>query len=246
MPEAQRLERLAERLRSLDPVAPSPAAKIRGWNLVAAEVQRYGSRRAPARSMGRLVLAGLAAASLLAAGAVAASADSLPDSALYPVKGAIENVQGVFTFTPSDQFNHHLSLARTRLREAEAMIARHRIDLAGKALAGLNEQLQGAAAVVRTLADTSPSLGNSLEQQLRQAIETHDAQLASLQGEVTNPTAIAAITQARDKAQRALQVAADASRPGQGKEPGPSSQPSKGHAGGTGKPSNSGQPAPTP
>jgi len=27
MPEAQRLERLAERLRSLDPVAPSPAGR---------------------------------------------------------------------------------------------------------------------------------------------------------------------------------------------------------------------------
>ena len=216
MSEAQRLEQLAERLRSVEPAMPSPAAKIRGWNLVIAEVQKPTSRRSNARSTVRLVLAGLAAAALLVAGAVAAAADSLPDSALYPIKGTIETVEGAFAFSPAAQFNYHLSLARTRLREAEAMFARHRVDLADRALAGLDEQLNGAALAVQTAKAADPALGTGLERQLQQAVDTHDNQLAGLQGQVTNPAALTAITNARDRAQLALQVAAAPVGNGQG------------------------------
>jgi len=141
------------------------------------------------------VLAGLAAAALLVAGAVAAAADSLPDSALYPIKGTIETVEGAFAFSPAAQFNYHLSLARTRLREAEAMFARHRVDLADRALAGLDEQLNGAALAVQTAKAADPALGTGLERQLQQAVDTHDNQLAGLQGQVTNPAALTAISQ---------------------------------------------------
>src|SRR6202165_6205670 len=63
----------------------------------------------------------------LVAGAVAASADSLPDSALYPLKGVVENVRGALAFSPADKVRFHLDIARTRLIEAQAMIARHRL-----------------------------------------------------------------------------------------------------------------------
>ena len=223
-PEVQRLERLAERLRSVDPVMPSPGAKIRGWNLVLAAVERSATVRSRSHPVRRLVLAAVAAAVLLVGGAVAASADSLPDSALYPLKSVVENVRGALAFSPSDKLAYHLDLARTRLTETEAMIARHRLDLAEQALSGLNDQLNEAALVVQAEKQIDPALANSLENRLTQAIATHDQQLAGLQGEVTNSAAVAAITQARDRAAQALQTATQpASSNGGGK---PSTSPS--------------------
>jgi len=207
MSEVERLQRLAERLRAVDSVEASPGAKIRGWNLVLAAVEQSASVRSRTHSVRRLVLAAVAAAVLLVAGAVAASADSLPDSALYPLKGVLENVRGALAFSPSDQFAYHLDLAQTRLTEAQAMIARHRLDLASRALTGLDEQLDDAALVVRAEKQSDPVLGTSLENRLSQAIAVHDQQLAGLQGQVTNPAAVRAITEARDRAAHALQVA---------------------------------------
>jgi Domain of unknown function (DUF5667) len=206
-PEGQRLERLAERLRSVDPVMPSPGAKIRGWNLVLAAVEQSATARSRSHPVRRLVLAAVAAAVLLVGGAVAASADSLPDSAFYPLKGVVENVRGALAFSPSDKLAYHLDLAQTRLTEAEAMIARHRLDLAGQALSSLNDQLDEAALVVQAELQSDPALAASLQNRLVQAIATHDQQLAGLQGQVTNPAAVAAITQARDRAAQALQTA---------------------------------------
>jgi hypothetical protein len=207
-PEVQRLERLAERLRSVDPVMPSPGAKIRGWNLVLAAVEQSANVRSRSHPVRRLVLAAVAAAVLLVGGAVAASADSLPDSALYPLKSVVENVRGALAFSASDKLAYHLDLARTRLTEAEAMIARHRLDLAAQALSGLNEQLNDAALIVQAEKQVDPALATSLENRLTQAIAIHDQQLAGLQGQVTTPQAVAAITQARDRAAQALQTAA--------------------------------------
>ena len=214
MNEMQRLEALAERLRAVEPVMPAPAAKIRGWNLTLAAVERSTSKGSSRSSVRRLVLAFAAAAALLVVGAVAASADSLPDSPLYPVKGAVEQARGLFAFSPADKLNYHLELAQTRLREAEAMIARHRVDLADKALAGLNQQLDAAAQVVTTEVQTDPAVAADLENRLQQAIATHDRQLAGLQANVTNPTAQSAIATARDRAAQAAQQAAGASSSG--------------------------------
>jgi hypothetical protein len=206
-PEVERLERLAERLRAVDPVMPSPGTKIRGWNLVLAAVEQSATVRKRSHPVRRLVLAAVAAAVLLVAGTVAASADSLPDSALYPLKGVVENVRGALAFSPSDKVAYHLDLARTRLTEAEAMITRHRVDLADQALSGLDDQLNEAALVVQSEKQSDPALAASLENRLVQAIAIHDQQLAGLQGQVTNPAAIAAITQARDRAAQALLTA---------------------------------------
>jgi hypothetical protein len=234
--EGQRLERLAERLRAVEPAPPSPAAKIRAWNLIVAEVEKPAARRRQARSSGRLVLAGLAAAALLVAGTIAAAADSLPDSTLYPVKGVIEAVQGGLALTPAAQFDYHLGLARTRLREAEAMFARHRVDLADAALTSMEGQLTSAATVVRTTRLSEPAIGESLAQQLAQAVETHDNQLAELQGQVTNPSALDAITQARNRAQDALVAASRGADQGQGKQGNPSG---KAHGSPNGTPADS-------
>ena len=207
MPEAERLERLAERLRAVEPYVPPPGAKIRGWNLVLAAVEQSNTARLRVHPIRRLVLATLAAAVLLVAGAVAASADSLPDSIFYPLKGVLENTRGALTFGASDQLAYHLDLARTRMTEAQAMFARHRVDLADQALIALDDQLDDAALVIQSEKQSDPAVGAAMENRLRQAITTHDAQLAGLQGQVTNPTALNAIMQARDRAAQALQTA---------------------------------------
>ena len=231
--ELERLERLAERLRAVDTVTPSPAAKIRGWNLVLAAVEQSTIVRRRAHPVRRLVLAAVAAAVLVVVGAVAASADSLPDSAFYPLKGVLENARGALIFGASDQLTFHLELARTRLTEAEAMFARHRVDLADQALSAMNEQLNDAALVVQAEKQSDAAAGASLENRLQQAIATHDAQLAGLQGQVTNPSAVNAIMQARDRAAQSLQTAANpAASPsgtGQGNGAGPSPHPTPKH-----------------
>ena len=231
--ELERLERLAERLRAVDTVTPSPAAKIRGWNLVLAAVEQSTTVRARAHPVRRLVLAAVAAAVLVVVGAVAASADSLPDSAFYPLKGVLENARGALTFGASDHFTFHLDLARTRLSGAEAMFARHRVDLADQALSAMNEQLNDAALVVQAEKQSDAAAGASLENRLQQAIATHDAQLAGLQGQVTNPSAVNAIMQARDRAAQSLQTAAtpaaSPSGTGQGTGAAPSPHPTPKH-----------------
>ena len=206
-PEVERLERLAERLRAVDPAVPSPGAKIRGWNVVLAAVEQSSSVRSGAHPVRRLVLAAVAAAVLLVAGAVAASADSLPDSALYPLKGVVENVRGALAFSPADKVRFHLDIARTRLIEAQAMIARHRLDLADHALSSLDDQLNDAALVIHDERQSDPALAASLENRLVQAIATTDQQLAGLQGQVTNPATVSAITQARTRAAEAQHTA---------------------------------------
>src|SRR5437867_5213017 len=206
MPEARRLEALAARRRAVDPVAPSPGAKIRGWKLVLAGVAQSATRRRRV-AVTRLVLAAAAAAVLLVSGALAASADSLPDSALYPLKGAWEQVRGTLAFSPSDKLAFHLELSQTRLAEAEAMLARHRIDLAGRALEALDNELDDAAQLVQTARQNDPAAAADMESRLQQAIATHELQLSGLQGQVTNPTALTAISRARDRALAALQAA---------------------------------------
>jgi hypothetical protein len=222
-PEVQRLERLAERLRAVDPFVAPPGAKIRGWNLVLAAVEQSTAARSRAHPVRRLVIGLVAAAVLLMAGALAASADSLPDSPIYPLKGLLESARGALTFSPGDKLAYHLDLARTRLTESEAMIARHRVELASRALSALDGQLYDAALVVQAEKQNDPTVGAAMERRLRQAIATHDTQLASLLGQVTDPTAVSAITKAREAAARALQVA---TTPGSSISPGnPSAAP---------------------
>jgi uncharacterized protein DUF5667 len=209
--ESERLELLAERLRMVQLAVPSPGAKIRGWNLVLAEVEHSASRTRP-RLFPRIVLVLVVIAVLLSA-AVATSSDSLPDSPFYPMKRVVETARGALTFSSSGQFAFHLSLAMTRLREGEAMIASHRVDFADQSLVGLDDELNAAALVVQRLARTDRLAAADLRAQLAQAVASDDRQLFGLQAEVTDPAAIAAMSRAREGAQRALVTAAQTAAP---------------------------------
>jgi hypothetical protein len=206
-PEVERLERLAERLRAVEPFVPPPGAKIRGWNLVLSAVEQSANAQSRAHPVRRLIIGAAAAVLLLVAGAGAASADSLPDSPLYPLKGVLETVRGVLAFNASERVSYHLDLARTRLREAETMIARHRIDLAGTSLTDLDGQLKSAALVVQAERRADPAAAIRLRDRLRQAVATDDQQLADLQGQAQSPVVAGAIVQARKQAAEALKLA---------------------------------------
>jgi hypothetical protein len=206
-PEVERLERLAERLRAVEPFVPPPGAKIRGWNLVLSAVEQSANAQSRAHPVRRLIIGAAAAVLLLVAGAGAASADSLPDSPLYPLKGVLETVRGVLAFNASERVSYHLDLARTRLREAETMIARHRLDLAGTSLTDLDGQLKSAALVVQAERRADPAAAIRLRDRLRQAVATDDQQLADLQGQAQSPVVAGAIVQARKQAAEALKLA---------------------------------------
>ncbi len=205
----QRLERLAERLRSLEPALPSAQARTRGLNLALAAIGSPQAVRRP-RSVGRLVLALAAAGAVLIVSTVVASADALPDSPLYQVKSLVEDARGLLLFSAADRVSYHLELANTRLKEAQAMFGRHRDDLAEQALSDLAAQMKDAAAEINSLSASDAQAASLEEQRLEQAIQVHDAQLAGLQGNVTNPQALTAIQAARDRAQQALDQARSA------------------------------------
>jgi hypothetical protein len=238
-PEVQRLERLAERLRAVDPFVAPPGAKIRGWNLVLAAVEQSTAARSRAHPVRRLIVGLVAAGVLLVAGALAASADSLPDSPIYPLKGVLENVRGALAFGASDKLAYHLDLARTRLTEAEAMISRHRVDLAGTSLKALDDQLKSAALLVQTERLANPAAAVHLQDRLRQAVATDDQQLADLQVQVQTPAAAGAISQARQHATDALKLAEQPAASPTASPGGPGGHASPSHANGHASPTGS-------
>jgi hypothetical protein len=63
------------------------------------------------------VLAVVIAVAVIGFGTVAASADSLPRSPLYPIKRTAERVQLLLTFSPKDKARLHLFFAERRLNE---------------------------------------------------------------------------------------------------------------------------------
>jgi hypothetical protein len=71
-----------------------------------------------------------------------ASAKSLPDSTLYPVKRSMERLRGGLIFTSSGKASFELSLAEERLREAEEMEKRGKEELAQEALSDMKEHIK--------------------------------------------------------------------------------------------------------
>ena len=211
--EMDRFERLAERLQAVAPVTPDGATRIRAWNLVSARLAG-GPVAAPARRWRpfRLATALVAALAVLLVGTAVASAQSLPNSPLYPIKRFDEGLRATLTLGAPARFSYRLELARIRLVEAQAMLDADRLDLAEDALQSYQADLSEAAAEAEQAG--SPSDQTLLESRLQEAIEVHDAQLAQLQGQVTNPAALAAIQAARDRALNTTPSAAGKPNPG--------------------------------
>ncbi len=73
-----------------------------------------------------------------------ASANSLPDSLLYPVKRVVENVEVILSISAFDKAQTYLELAEKRLNEAEAMVDIKNEKLVKESLTAMDINLKKA------------------------------------------------------------------------------------------------------
>ena len=140
-PQLEPLLRLASEIEALPRPEPNPKA-LRATQVRVREavvlIREKGQRRglffawltdpriSQAFARG---LAVIVAMMVIGLGTVAASADSLPHSPLYPVKRTGERVQLFLTFSPSRKAHLHLFFAERRLNETmELMTCCHSVD----------------------------------------------------------------------------------------------------------------------
>jgi hypothetical protein len=206
------LLRLSVDLGGLAPSGPAadPAFRLRARNrMLAAAAQRRGARRwnplgALPRPVVRLAFAGAFAVALMVGGltSAAASGNSLPGDALYPIKLAAERAQLAVTFDPVARARLHAHFAEVRLGEATRLIA------AGRVQEGVRQVDQYDSAVAQfnsTLAGTT--FDDSAIADLRRFMKDHeasaDASLQSLAGSLEaggEAQAAAAVTRTQSHA----------------------------------------------
>lgn len=126
LPQLEPLLHLAREVKTLPRPEPNPralrATQARVREAAMKQVRRGGLL--PSWLAGRRVslaftqvLAVVIAVAVIGFGTVAASADSLPRSPLYPIKRTAERVQLLLTFSPKDKARLHLFFAERRLNE---------------------------------------------------------------------------------------------------------------------------------
>jgi len=140
-PQLEPLLRLAREIEALPLPEPNPRAlratqaRVREAAMLKKEEARRGGRFLSWLTGPRVSLAftraltAVAVMAVIGFGTVAASADSLPHSPLYPVKRTSERVQLFLTFSPGSKAHLHLSFAERRLNETmELMSCCHSVD----------------------------------------------------------------------------------------------------------------------
>ena len=206
------LLRLSVDLGGLAPSTPpaDPAFRLRARNqmLSAAAKRRRVRRWNPfgilPRPAARLAFAGAFAVALLVGGltSAAASGNSLPGDALYPIKLGVERAQLTFTLDPAARARLHAQFAAVRLTEAQRLIA------AGRVQEGVRQVAQYDTAVGQfnqALAGTT--FDDSAIADLRRFMRDHeasaDASLQSLAGSLAaggDAQAAAAVTRTQSHA----------------------------------------------
>ena len=128
------LLRLAREIEALPRPEPNPRAlratqaRVRRAAILKKETRRRGlfpdwlTGQRLSLAFAR-VLAAVVAVAVISLGTVAASADSLPHSPLYPVKRTSERVQLFLTFSPSGKAHLHLFFAERRLNETMELMS---------------------------------------------------------------------------------------------------------------------------
>lgn len=188
---------LAAELRAL-PKIVAPAS-LKGYKRPAfrpAPIRESWWRRllpAPAPSFGwaspiAQAAAVVAAVVVLGSGSVVASANSLPDEPLYPVKLAVENAQLALAPTDVARAELELHLASKRLAEVETAASQGRSEAVAKGVDLYREKLDAATKASGTAIQADPQS----EETLRQNVDA----LNKVLEQVKNPRAQAAVSTA--------------------------------------------------
>lgn len=206
------LLRLSVDLGGLAPSGPAadPAFRLRARNrMLAAAAHRRRARRwnplgALPRPAARLAFAGALAVAVLVGGltSAAASGNSLPGDALFPIKLGVEQAQLAITFDPVARARLHAQFAEVRLREAQRLVA------AGRVQDGVRQVAQYDTAVGQfNHALAGSTFDETAITELRRFMNEHeasaDASLQSLAGSLAaggDTQAAAAVTRTRSHA----------------------------------------------
>ena len=133
-------------LAALDPAKPTLADRVYGVFAVLGK---------PAPALVRALAICVLIAGLVG-GATVASADTLPDDALYGLKLAGEQLRLAVAMSPEDRASVELSIAEHRLDEAERLASAGREDDAIIATAAYGSSLADAAADLASIESTDP------------------------------------------------------------------------------------------
>ena len=190
-PQLEPLLRLAREIKALPRPEPNPRAlratqaRVREAAMLKKEARRGGIF--PGWLTGQRVslafirvLAAVIAVAVIGFGTVAASADSLPHSPLYPVKRATERVQLFLTFNASGRAHLHLSFAERRLDETRRLMGC--CQSLDAVLISMLEETDLAIKMMLTLpmAEAGPLLDRALELSAHQRIC-----LSQMKGEIS-------------------------------------------------------------
>lgn len=163
-----------------------------------------------ATPMARLA-AGVALSAMLLGGTMVASAGSLPEEPLYPLKLAVENAQMALTPDPQRRAELEIQFAGRRLQEVEAAARQGKIQAVEQGLALYEERVEGAVDRVQTAGTVSQ--GES--QQFQESLAHQQEQLFRVYEQVP-AAAQPAILHAMEVSQRG--VARSGKKPGDGEE----------------------------
>ena len=133
-------------LAALEPAKPTLADRLYGVFAVLGK---------PAPMLVRMLAIGVLLVGLVG-GATVASADTLPDDALYGLKLAGEQLRLAVAVSPEDRASVELSIAEHRLDEAERLASAGREDDAIIATAAYGTSLADAAADLASIESTDP------------------------------------------------------------------------------------------
>jgi hypothetical protein len=184
---------VAQTLRSAPAVTPSLDFRVDARQRLIAHLPARRSRRARMvdrcsawgwRLVNRKILVWWAAFILLigvvlGASVVVASAQSLPNEVLYPVKRTIEQARLIFAPDTATSSNLYLAFATERLAEVQRLIDRGRGAEAASAIDDFAAQMHSAVAITQSVPDTVER--TSLLARVDESIKSSDAVLSRTQ-----------------------------------------------------------------
>jgi len=182
-PSPQFVSATRARLLALTPPKPAPRAVPFGWSLqrwlahLLALWQNWQWRQAFAGAVAILV-----AVVLIGGGTIVASAESLPDHPLYPVKRAVESARLLLAVSPQSKAALHVEFASRRLNEAMAVAQKGQPDQAKELIQEYSSELLSAVVTLEKAAAQGTSV-SEVSSELR-------GQVAGQQTAVENAPAI--------------------------------------------------------